>query len=87
MKIKEAAKILKEFNEWRRSDEFLPPVPATPKEIGIAIDVVVKYVEDFESADYFDEVIRQHPSVTFDGYHGFKVSEDAPQWVKEYFME
>ena len=50
MKIKEAIQILKDHNEWRRFNSIdLPktsdPKMAQPRELGIAIDTVVKYFE------------------------------------------
>ena len=42
MKIEEAINTLKEFNEWRRGAYITMP---DPKEIGIAIDIVVKHHE------------------------------------------
>jgi hypothetical protein len=50
MKIKQAIQILKDHNEWRRFDSIdLPktsdPKMAQPRELGIAIDTVVKYFE------------------------------------------
>ena len=43
MKINEAVAILKHFNEWRRGE--IDNIDYSPKEIGIAIDVVLKYVK------------------------------------------
>jgi len=43
MKLNEAIKILKEYNEWRRGSEIIE-MP-NPKKIGIAIDVVIKKLE------------------------------------------
>jgi hypothetical protein len=50
MKIKQAIQILKEHNEWRRFNSIdLPktsdPKMAHPRELGIAIDTVVKHFE------------------------------------------
>jgi len=47
MKIKQAIQILKDHNEWRRFNSIdLPktsdPKMAQPRELGIAIDTVVK---------------------------------------------
>ena len=42
MKIKTAVKILKHHNRWRRDTEI---APYNPKELGIAMDVIVKYIE------------------------------------------
>ena len=47
MDLKEAVKILKDHNEWRRDNTSLIPQPMiSPKELGIAIDVVVNYLTD-----------------------------------------
>lgn len=50
MKLKEAIQILKDHNEWRRFNSIdLPktsdPKMAHPRELGIAIDTVVKHFE------------------------------------------
>ena len=50
MKLKEAIQILKDHNEWRRFNSIdLPktsdPKMAQPRELGIAIDTVVKHFE------------------------------------------
>ena len=50
MKLKEAIQILKDHNEWRRFNSIdLPktsdPKMAQPRELGIAIDTVVKNFE------------------------------------------
>jgi hypothetical protein len=50
MKIKQAIQILKDHNEWRRFNSIdLPktsdPKMAQPRELGIAIDTVVKHFE------------------------------------------
>jgi hypothetical protein len=50
MKIKQAIQILKDHNEWRRFNSIdLPktsdPKMAHPRELGIAIDTVVKHFE------------------------------------------
>jgi len=47
MELKRAVKILKEHNAWRRDKTSLIPLPMThPKELGIAIDVVVEHLSD-----------------------------------------
>jgi hypothetical protein len=50
MKLKQAIQILKDHNEWRRFNSIdLPkksdPKMAHPRELGIAIDTVVKHFE------------------------------------------
>jgi|GEM_PF-1566823 len=51
MKLKQAIQILKDHNEWRRFDGVsdLPiesyPIMAAPRDLGIAIDTVVKHFE------------------------------------------
>ena len=51
MKLKEAIQILKDHNEWRRFDGVsdLPiesyPSMSAPRDLGIAIDTVVKHFE------------------------------------------
>ena len=47
IELKRAVKILKDHNEWRRDNTSLIPQPMThPKELGIAIDVVVEHLSD-----------------------------------------
>jgi len=47
MKLKEAIQLLKEHNLWRRYDGKIGEGPkmAQPRELGIAIDTVVKHFE------------------------------------------
>lgn len=53
MKIEEALKIIKEHQKWRRGEppydgetpEDYKPLPYSPKVIGEALDVLIKYVE------------------------------------------
>ena len=50
MKIKQAIQILKDHNEWRRFNTIdLPktsdPKMANPRELGVAIDIVVSHFE------------------------------------------
>ena len=51
MKLKEAIQILKEHNTWRRFDGMsdMPtesdPKMANPRELGVAIDIVVSHFE------------------------------------------
>jgi hypothetical protein len=51
MKLKEAIQILKDHNEWRRFDGVsdlpieLYPSMSAPRDLGIAIDTVVKHYE------------------------------------------
>jgi len=42
MTNKQAAKILEDLNQWRRSDEIGVPLPHPPKEYGQAIDIAIK---------------------------------------------
>lgn len=66
MEIKQAVSILENHNEWRRNNEVPNSVPMVePKELGVAIDVVVDFVkvkletikvkrlQDFESDWYW----------------------------------
>ncbi len=47
MKLKEAAEILEQHNKWRRDNSVIPKYEmGNPKEIGIAIDVVVKFIKE-----------------------------------------
>ena len=48
MELKQAVQILKDYNEWRRDNTSLIPIPRTSrsKELGIAIDVVVEHLTD-----------------------------------------
>ena len=43
MEINEAVSILKQANLWRRDNDGIYDMP-NPKELGIAIDVVVEYL-------------------------------------------
>jgi len=45
MNIKQATKILKAHNEWRRSNEDYP-IMGDVTELGIAIDTIVKLLEN-----------------------------------------
>ena len=46
MELKQAVKILKDHNAWRRDNtSLIPPPMISPKELGIAIDVIVDYLE------------------------------------------
>jgi hypothetical protein len=44
MKLKQAIEILETHNKWRRGDDNVPMT--NPKDIGIAIDIVVKHVKN-----------------------------------------
>ena len=44
MDIKQAIEILETHNRWRRGDDTVPMLK--PKDIGIAIDVVVEHVKN-----------------------------------------
>jgi len=47
MELKKAVKILKDHNAWRRDHTNLIPQPMiSPKELGIAIDVIVEHLTD-----------------------------------------
>ena len=48
MELKQAVKILRDHNEWRRDNKSLIPIPRTTrsKELGIAIDLVVDHLID-----------------------------------------
>jgi hypothetical protein len=44
MKLNKAIHILKHFNTWRRGD--IETLEYSPSEIGVAIDVVLFYIEN-----------------------------------------
>ena len=47
MELKQAVQTLKDHNEWRRDNTSLIPQPMiSPKDLGIAIDVVVDHLTD-----------------------------------------
>jgi len=47
MELKQAVQILKDHNAWRRDNKSVIPQPMiSPKELGIAIDVVVNHLTD-----------------------------------------
>ena len=47
MELKEAVKILKDHNAWRRDHTSLIPQPMiSPKELGESIDVILDYLTD-----------------------------------------
>ena len=46
----ETAAILRQFNEWRRADDYILPQPA-PREVGEAIDAAVEMIERLEEAE------------------------------------
>ena len=47
MELKQAVKILKDHNAWRRDNTSLIPQPMiSPKELGIAIEVIVEHLEE-----------------------------------------
>ena len=48
MELKQAVKILKDHNEWRRDNKSVIPIPRTSssKELGRAIYVVVDHLTD-----------------------------------------
>ena len=47
MELKQALKILKDHNAWRRDNTSLIPQPMiSPKELGESIDVIVDYLTD-----------------------------------------
>jgi len=47
MELKQAVKILKDHNAWRRGNTSLIPQPMiSTKELGIAIEVIVDYLTD-----------------------------------------
>ena len=44
MTIKEASEILEKHNKWRRCNgEQTKADPVSPKDLGVAIDVIVRY--------------------------------------------
>ncbi len=47
MTLKEAVKILEAHNIWRRGSD---DEPTDPKQLGIAIDVIVKHLKENEKA-------------------------------------
>ena len=47
MELKQAVKILKEHNAWRRDNTSLIPQPMiSPKELGEATDLIVDHLTD-----------------------------------------
>ena len=46
MELKQAVKILKDHNEWRRDNKSVIPIPRTSssKDLGIAIDLIVDHL-------------------------------------------
>ena len=46
MELKEAVKILKDHNAWRRDKEDVVSMKCTIKDLGIAIDVIVDHLSD-----------------------------------------
>ena len=40
----ETAAVLRQFNEWRRADDYILPQPA-PREVGKAIDAAIEMIE------------------------------------------
>ena len=40
----EVTTILRQFNEWRRDDDYILPQPA-PREVGKAIDTAIEMIE------------------------------------------
>ena len=44
----ETADILRQFNEWRRGDEYIPQFD--PREIGEAIDAAIEMIERMDAA-------------------------------------
>lgn len=49
MSIDEAKEIVYQFNEWRRGN--LDDISYTPKEIGVAIDTLLNYIDDLQDED------------------------------------
>jgi hypothetical protein len=46
MKLKEAIEILEKHNEWRRDNSIHPKLEMqNPKQLGIAIDVIIKHLK------------------------------------------
>lgn len=67
----EVAAILRQFNEWRRSD-YEPseqPAPPDPREIGEAIDAAVEMIERMQKAlsFYSDENRYYGPNQRYEG--------------------
>ena len=46
----ETTAILRQFNEWRRADDYILPQPA-PREVGEAIDAAIEMIERLELAE------------------------------------
>ena len=52
MELEQAVQILKDHNEWRRDNTSLIPQPMIhPKDLGIAIDVVVNHFTNIPKND------------------------------------
>ena len=49
MTVREAVKLLSQFNKWRRSDR--PVIMPNPTEVGIAIDVAIRELNKRLDAD------------------------------------
>ena len=49
MTIDEAKEIVYHYNEWRRGD--IDELSYTPKEIGVAIDTLLNYIDDLQDED------------------------------------
>lgn len=46
MKLKEAIQILEQHNKWRRDNSIPPKLEMqNPKQLGIAIDVIIKHLK------------------------------------------
>lgn len=54
MKIDKAIEVLKEFNTWRRGAET---EMLSPKEIGVAIDAIIKHYETKTKTKCFNELL------------------------------
>lgn len=49
MTIEEAKSIVFDFNEWRRGN--IDDISYTPKEIGVAIDTLLNYIDDLQDEE------------------------------------
>jgi len=57
MKLNEALEILEKFNAYRRyQGEGIPPVPASPTDIGIALDVAIAALKEITAPSMQDQL-------------------------------
>jgi hypothetical protein len=57
MELKTAIEILEAFNAWRRCQgDDIPPVPASPTDIGIALDMAIAALKEITAPSMQDQV-------------------------------